>query len=134
MATEELAVRAEAGDSDMLMCQTSEMINKYWLVMSPSGFGSRRAPTWREASFFFPVSGMETWVWLPPLVALVFSFFGAMVGISGAILLLPFQVSVLNFTSPSVSSTPPITRSSCNYPADTGTYARRYARALDFCG
>lgn len=29
MATEELSVRAEAGDSDMLMCQTSEMINKY---------------------------------------------------------------------------------------------------------
>jgi len=54
---------------------------------------------------FFPVSGVQTWVWLPPLVAFVISFFSSMVGISGAFLLLPFQMSVLNFTSPSVSST-----------------------------
>lgn len=53
----------------------------------------------------FPVSGVHTWVWLPPLVAFVISFFSSMVGISGAFLLLPFQMSVLNFTSPSVSST-----------------------------
>jgi len=54
---------------------------------------------------FFPVSGVHTWLWLPPLVAFVISFFSSMVGISGAFLLLPFQMSVLNFTSPSVSST-----------------------------
>lgn len=54
---------------------------------------------------FFPVSGVETWLWLPPLVAFVISFFSSMVGVSGAFLLLPFQMSVLNFTSPSVSST-----------------------------
>lgn len=54
---------------------------------------------------FFPVSGMHTWLWLPPLVAFVISFFSSMVGISGAFLLLPFQMSVLNFTTPSVSST-----------------------------
>lgn len=53
----------------------------------------------------FPVSGVQTWLWLPPLVAFVISFFSSMVGISGAFLLLPFQMSVLNFTSPSVSST-----------------------------
>jgi uncharacterized membrane protein YfcA len=53
----------------------------------------------------FPVSGVETWVFLPPLVAFVVSFFTSMGGVSGAFLLLPFQVSFLNFTSPSVSST-----------------------------
>lgn len=50
-------------------------------------------------------SGVETWLWLPPLVAFVVSLFSSMVGISGAFLLLPFQMSVLNFTSPAVSST-----------------------------
>lgn len=54
---------------------------------------------------FFPVSGVHTWLWLPPLVAFAISFFSSMVGISGAFLLLPFQMSVLNFTSPAVSST-----------------------------
>ena len=53
----------------------------------------------------FPVSGVQTALWLPPLVAFVISFFTSMVGISGAFLLLPFQVSVLNYTSPSVSAT-----------------------------
>lgn len=58
---------------------------------------------WMNVSF--AVSGVTTWLWLPPLVAFVISFFSSMVGISGAFLLLPFQMSVLNFTSPSVSST-----------------------------
>jgi len=53
----------------------------------------------------FAVSGVRTWVFLPPLVAFVVSFFTSMGGVSGAFLLLPFQVSVLNFTSPSVSAT-----------------------------
>lgn len=53
----------------------------------------------------FPVSGVKTWVFIPPVVATIISFFTSMVGISGAFLLLPFQMSVLNFTSPSVSST-----------------------------
>lgn len=53
----------------------------------------------------FPVSGVQTWLWLPPLVAFIISFFTSMVGVSGAFLLLPFQMSVLNFTSPAVSST-----------------------------
>ncbi len=55
--------------------------------------------------FVFPVSGVKTNVLLPPLVALVISFFTSMGGVSGAFLLLPFQVSVLNYTSPSVSGT-----------------------------
>ena len=53
----------------------------------------------------FPVSGVKTYVFIPPLVALVVSFFTSMGGVSGAFLLLPFQMSFLNFTSPSVSST-----------------------------
>jgi len=53
----------------------------------------------------FPVSGVETSVLVPPLVAFIVSFFTSMGGVSGAFLLLPFQVSVLNFTSPSFSAT-----------------------------
>ena len=53
----------------------------------------------------FPVSGVETYLWLPPLVAFVVSFVASMAGVSGAFLLLPFQMSVLGFTSPAVSPT-----------------------------
>lgn len=53
----------------------------------------------------FAISGVQTWWWLPPLAALVIAFFSSMVGISGAFLLLPFQISVLGFTSPAVSAT-----------------------------
>jgi uncharacterized membrane protein YfcA len=53
----------------------------------------------------FPVSGVETAVWIPPLVGLVISFFTSMGGISGAFLILPFQMSVLGFTSPAVTPT-----------------------------
>jgi uncharacterized protein len=53
----------------------------------------------------FPVSGVKTWVFLPPLVAFVVSTFTSMGGVSGAFLLLPFQVSVLRFVTPSVSAT-----------------------------
>jgi len=53
----------------------------------------------------FDVSGVDTWVFVPPLVAFVVSLFTSMGGVSGAFLLLPFQVSFLHFTSPSVSAT-----------------------------
>ena len=53
----------------------------------------------------FPISGVTTNVLLPPLISLVISFFTSMGGISGAFLLLPFQMSVLNYTAPSVSGT-----------------------------
>jgi uncharacterized membrane protein YfcA len=53
----------------------------------------------------FPVSGVETSIFIPPLVAFVISFFSSMAGITGAFLILPFQMSVLGFTSPSVSAT-----------------------------
>ena len=53
----------------------------------------------------FPLSGVETSILIPPLVAFVISFFTSMAGIPGAFLLLPFQMSVLGFTSPSVTAT-----------------------------
>jgi len=53
----------------------------------------------------FPVAGIKTYVFIPPVVAFVISFFTSMAGISGAFLLLPFQMSVLGFTTPSVTST-----------------------------
>jgi len=54
---------------------------------------------------YFPVAGIEVAPWVPPLTALVVSFFTSMGGVSGAFLLLPFQVSVLGYTTPSVSAT-----------------------------
>ncbi|GER93044.1 anion permease [hot springs metagenome] len=56
-------------------------------------------------NIFFHVSGVKTNILLPPLVAMVISFFTSMGGISGAFLLLPFQMSILNYTTPSVSGT-----------------------------
>ena len=54
---------------------------------------------------YFPVAGIKTYWFLPPLVAFSISFFTSMAGVSGAFLILPFQMSVLGFTTPSVSST-----------------------------
>ncbi|MDD4951720.1 MAG: TSUP family transporter, partial [Desulfovibrionaceae bacterium] len=54
---------------------------------------------------YFPVAGIEVNPLLPPVVAFGISFLTSMGGVSGAFLLLPFQVSVLGFTSPAVSST-----------------------------
>lgn len=54
---------------------------------------------------YFPVAGVEVSPIVPPLVAFVVSFFASMGGISGAFLLLPFQMSVLGYTNPSVSAT-----------------------------
>jgi len=53
----------------------------------------------------FPISGIEVSPWIPPLVSFAISFFTSMGGVSGAFLLLPFQVSVLGFNSPAVSAT-----------------------------
>lgn len=53
----------------------------------------------------FPISGVETYWWLPPLVAFVISCFTSMGGVSGGVLILPFQVSILGFTGPAVSPT-----------------------------
>jgi uncharacterized membrane protein YfcA len=53
----------------------------------------------------FPTAGIEVAPWVPPLVAFVVSFFTSMGGVSGAFLLLPFQMSFLGYTNPSVSAT-----------------------------
>jgi uncharacterized membrane protein YfcA len=53
----------------------------------------------------FSVSGVTVAPWLPPLAAFAISFFTSMGGVSGAFLLLPFQMSVLGYTAPSVSAT-----------------------------
>ncbi|MGM0402505.1 MAG: sulfite exporter TauE/SafE family protein [Thermodesulfobacteriota bacterium] len=54
---------------------------------------------------YFETAGIEVAIWVPPLVAFVISFFTSMGGVSGAFLLLPFQMSVLGYTHPSVSAT-----------------------------
>ena len=53
----------------------------------------------------FAVSGVDVFPLIPVIVAFVVSFFTSMGGVSGAFLLLPFQMSVLGFISPSVSPT-----------------------------
>ncbi len=53
----------------------------------------------------FPISGVETYWWLPIVVTAFISTCTSIGGISGAFLLLPFQMSVLGFTGPAVSST-----------------------------
>ena len=54
---------------------------------------------------YFPTAGIECNPFVPFAVALGISFFTSMGGISGAFLLLPFQMSVLGYTNPSVSAT-----------------------------
>jgi len=48
---------------------------------------------------YFPVSGVQVSPLVPLGVAFVVSFFTSMGSVSGAFLLLPFQISVLHFTS-----------------------------------
>jgi len=54
---------------------------------------------------YFEIANITVPFWLPPVVGFVISFFTSMVGVSGAFLLLPFQMSVLGYVSPSVSGT-----------------------------
>jgi uncharacterized protein len=54
---------------------------------------------------FFATAGIEVAFWVPPLVAFAISFFTSMGGVSGAFLLLPFQMTFLGYTHPSVSAT-----------------------------
>lgn len=56
-------------------------------------------------TYTFPISQVTTSILIPPIVSFLISFLCASGGISGAFLLLPFQVSVLGFTTPSVSAT-----------------------------
>jgi hypothetical protein len=53
----------------------------------------------------FPVSGVECSPLLPPFVSFVIASLVTSAGVSGAFLLLPFQMSILGFVSPAVSPT-----------------------------
>ena len=54
---------------------------------------------------YFPIADIELNPFIPPAVAFIISFFTSMGGVSGAFLILPFQVSVLGFNTPAVSAT-----------------------------
>ncbi len=54
---------------------------------------------------YFEVAGITVNPIIPPLVAFLISVFTSTGGVSGAFIILPFQVSVLGFTSPAVSAT-----------------------------
>jgi uncharacterized membrane protein YfcA len=54
---------------------------------------------------YFATAGIEVSLWLPPLAAFAVSFGTSMGGGAGAFLLLPFQMSFLGYTAPSVSAT-----------------------------
>ena len=53
----------------------------------------------------FPISGVDGPVWLPALAAFVAATVCVPAGLSGGILLLPFQMSVLGFVTPAVTPT-----------------------------
>ncbi len=53
----------------------------------------------------FPVAGVEVHPLIPPLVSFLVATLTTPAGVSGAFLLLPFQVSVLGFSTPAVSPT-----------------------------
>lgn len=56
-------------------------------------------------AFHGPAAGLEIVPWLPLSAGFVLAFVCSMVGISGAFLLMPFQMSVLGFATPAASAT-----------------------------
>ena len=54
---------------------------------------------------YFPVAEIQVAPWIPFLAGFAVAFVCSMGGVSGANLLLPFQVSILGFTTPAVSAT-----------------------------
>lgn len=54
---------------------------------------------------FFETAGIEVALWVPLVVGAVLAFFCSTGGVSGAFLLLPFQMTFLGYTAPSVSAT-----------------------------
>jgi len=53
----------------------------------------------------FPVSGAEVNLLVPPMVALVISFFASLSGLSGAFLVMAYMISGLGFAGPPASAT-----------------------------
>ena len=64
-----------------------------------------RLGTMESLIYHFPVSGVETYLFLPPLVMFCISTLVSMGGVTGAFILIPFQISVLGYTGPGVSAT-----------------------------
>jgi uncharacterized membrane protein YfcA len=60
---------------------------------------------WTIYQLNFNLDDIEIAFWIPPVVAFLISFFASMGGLSGAFLLLPFNVSILGFNTPAVSAT-----------------------------
>lgn len=58
-----------------------------------------------ETAMYFPVSGVEVFPLWPVACAFGISVFCSMSGVSGAFLLLPYQMSVLGYVAPGVSAT-----------------------------
>jgi uncharacterized protein len=75
------------------------------LDMKTTFFMSNKCPSSQGGAMLFQTAGIEIHPLLPPLVAFAISFFTSMGGVSGAFLLLPFQMSFLGYTAPSVSAT-----------------------------
>jgi uncharacterized membrane protein YfcA len=73
----------------------------------------------------FPVSGVECPFWLPAVVAFLVALLTTPAGISGAFLLMPFQMSVLGFVSPAVAPTNLI-YNVVSVPGGVGRYIREH--------
>jgi uncharacterized protein len=56
------------------------------------------------ARMFFDVAGIWVPPWVPSVLALVISLFSSMVGVSGAFLLVPLQMSMVGHVTPAVSA------------------------------
>lgn len=54
---------------------------------------------------YFPIADIEVFPVFPALCAFAISLFCSMTGVSGAFLLLPYQISVLGYVQPGVSAT-----------------------------
>ena len=68
-------------------------------------FSCKYSQSKEKLSMYFPTAEISCHPVLPFAVAAAVSFFTSMGGVSGAFLLLPFQMSVLGYTNPSVSAT-----------------------------
>ncbi len=55
--------------------------------------------------YTFPASKVTAPVIFLPLITMILAYFGSMAGVTGAFLLLPFQMSFLGYTAPGVSAT-----------------------------
>lgn len=55
--------------------------------------------------FEFPISGVETYWWFPGVVAMLIATVTSTGGVTGAFIIMPFQVSILGYSSPGASST-----------------------------